>query len=342
MTTLRICAIGWLLLVTTACGDGIGFLTAGPGASGVPGETTATETGTPPMGTTDVGPTESGMTEETTGKNPSDPTTEGLPTSGTESGVATGDPKLEEAYLEWQKQMKDGYYHYCQCWVEGGAFDNVHECLQEYLPSPLLVSCNAEVISGFPQVEFIIGCYVAATAKHVQCTNTTECNSEAESICGLKWLEEFEECGFIPPDVIAEMQSVCEGIPPFICASGEKLPGGYQCDYQQNCMDNSDEMNCPGHYTCPSGGSTADHQKCNGHNHCKDGTDEQGCTQFMCTNGMMINELLHCNGPADCNDKSDEKNCPDRFTCIDGDSIPLDWKCDGSNDCSDESDEQGC
>jgi len=47
MISLRICVIGWLLLVTTGCGDGIGFLTAGPGASGVPGETTSATTGAP-------------------------------------------------------------------------------------------------------------------------------------------------------------------------------------------------------------------------------------------------------------------------------------------------------
>jgi hypothetical protein len=305
-------------------------------------EGTASETGTTPMGTTDVGPTESGMTEETTGQDPSDPMTEGLPTSGTETGVETGGPNLEEAYLEWQKQIGDYYNHYCQCQVENGVFNDIDECLQEYLPSPSLVGCNAEVISAFSQVELIIGCYVAAQAKQVQCVHTTECDSEAEYVCALKWREDFEECGVIPPDIIAEMQSVCEGVPPFICASGEKRPGGNQCDYQQHCMDNSDEMNCPGHYTCPSGGSTPDHQKCDGYNDCDDGTDEQGCPQFMCTDGMMINDLLHCNGPADCNDKSDEENCPDRFTCINGDSIPLDSKCDGSSDCSDGSDEQGC
>ena len=316
-------------------------------------EGTATETGTTPMGTTDVGPTESGMTDGTTengttedgttGPNPSDPTTEDPPTSGTETGVETGDPKLEEAYLEWQKQNGDYIAYNCQCDVDTGFYDNINDCLQNYLPTPALVNCNAEVISGFPQVEFILQCYVAAETKHVQCISTKECESGAAYDCESTYYDDFQGCGVIPPDVIAEMQNVCEGIMPFICMSGEKLPGGYQCDYEQHCMDNSDEKSCPGQYTCPSGGSIPEDYKCDGGDDCQDGSDEQGCPQYMCADGMMtISEALHCNGPADCTDKSDEKNCPDRFTCTNGDSVPLDYKCDSFNDCSDNSDEMGC
>lgn len=310
-------------------------------------EGAATENGTTPMGTTDVGATESGMTEGTTdvgttGPNPEDPTTENPPTSGVETGVETGDPKLEEAYLEWQKQIREYFNYSCQCSVDAGFHNNIVDCLQEYVLAPALVNCNAEVISGFPQIEFILACYVAAETKHVQCVSPTECGSDAAYTCESKYSDEFAGCGVIPLDVIAEMQSVCEGITPFVCISGEKLPGGSQCDYEQDCMDNSDETNCPGHHTCPSGGSIPDDYKCDGDGDCGDGSDEQGCPQYMCDDGMMINEALRCDGPADCTDKSDEKSCPDRFTCPDGDSIPLYYKCDDFDDCGDNSDELDC
>lgn len=61
----------------------------------------------------------------------------------------------------------------------------------------------------------------------------------------------------------------------------------WRCDHEDDCGDNSDEMNCENYQ-------------------CKNGT-------FQCASGHCIAAHFRCDGDRDCRDMSDEANCPPRF-----------------------------
>lgn len=55
--------------------------------------------------------------------------------------------------------------------------------------------------------------------------------------------------------------------------------------------------------------------QCNGYPECVDGSDEIDCPsqclshQFRCRNGQCVSSAVRCNGQTDCQDSSDEENC---------------------------------
>jgi low-density lipoprotein receptor-related protein 4 len=112
----------------------------------------------------------------------------------------------------------------------------------------------------------------------------------------------------------------------FVCGDESCIPGEWECDYEYDCPDGSDEY--PVNSNC-----------------------EPGCApgSFECANGFCIPEIWQCDGDNDCGDLSDEspvnelcdmEGClPWEFECGSGDCIPQWALCDGQNDCADDSDE---
>ncbi|XP_069472259.1 low-density lipoprotein receptor-related protein 2 isoform X2 [Ambystoma mexicanum] len=150
----------------------------------------------------------------------------------------------------------------------------------------------------------------------------------------------------------------------FTCLNGQCTPERWKCDNDNDCGDNSDELEsvCAFHtclptaFTCGNGRCVPYHYRCDHYDDCGDNSDEAGCifrtcdsaTEFTCNNRRCIDLQYVCNGVNNCYDNgtSDERNCPER-TCQPGYTkcqstnicIPRTYLCDGDNDCGDMSDE---
>ncbi|CAL7939536.1 unnamed protein product [Xylocopa violacea] len=151
----------------------------------------------------------------------------------------------------------------------------------------------------------------------------------------------------------------------FACANDVCIPGSWRCDRDNDCGDNSDEINCNRticmpNFECDDNKCISKHWVCDFDEDCKDGRDEMNCkypqcteSQFRCDNGRCISHRWHCDGENDCRDGSDERDCEkqlfpstcrsDEFLCKkDRTCIPTSWKCDTEPDCEDSQDEADC
>ncbi|XP_072048711.1 LOW QUALITY PROTEIN: sortilin-related receptor-like [Amphiura filiformis] len=155
----------------------------------------------------------------------------------------------------------------------------------------------------------------------------------------------------------------------FQCSNDNCIPELWQCDHDNDCGDNSDELSCPfeecavDEFQCHTGTRCIPSGwLCDYDNDCGDMSDEQNCEyatcaadKFTCDNQRCIPASWQCDFDNDCHDNSDERNCnftqptttivphttcgPNQFHCNNGRCIAMSWKCDGDQDCGDGSDE---
>ncbi|XP_072025071.1 uncharacterized protein [Amphiura filiformis] len=141
----------------------------------------------------------------------------------------------------------------------------------------------------------------------------------------------------------------------FTCADGLScIPEHFLCDYVDDCVDFSDELDCECNpmtdFQCVTGGCVNSTWRCDVEEDCYDGSDERNCTEcaeggYLCGNGNCIPEGFRCDYFDDCEDNSDEVDgcvCDPsiEFNCTTGGCINITWVCDGAADCFDGSDEE--
>ncbi|KAF4523168.1 hypothetical protein B566_EDAN002426 [Ephemera danica] len=140
--------------------------------------------------------------------------------------------------------------------------------------------------------------------------------------------------------------------PTFVCKNGKIIPWNHHCNGDNDCGDESDEVNCSAVNTdnlfaCNDGKLITLAWRCDGKKDCDDGSDEENCDSdlFKCKNNRTISEVWRCNREDDCGDWSDEENwrCNAmQYRCGNGKCING-WRvCDGKRDCPDGSDEVPC
>ncbi|XP_032221271.1 low-density lipoprotein receptor-related protein 8 isoform X1 [Nematostella vectensis] len=160
-----------------------------------------------------------------------------------------------------------------------------------------------------------------------------------------------------------ERQFVCKNN-EFTCVNTQKcIAATWKCDGEDDCGDNSDEINCPKatcnpdtQFRCTNGRCIPRRWVCDKDDDCHDGSDERNSCATMtcseneitCGNGICVVKRWVCDQDDDCGDGTDELNCgnktcaPHEFSCGNGRCISQQWVCDQDNDCGDFSDENHC
>ncbi|XP_050331111.1 basement membrane-specific heparan sulfate proteoglycan core protein isoform X17 [Bactrocera neohumeralis] len=204
--------------------------------------------------------------------------------------------------------------------------------------------------------------------------------------------EDEEDCGFISggfddkeDDVGGEDDNQAgggedDGGYEHVCSDsefkcdGRCLPLEYFCNGRVECLDGTDERDCPDtkpeatvcqpdEYRCRAGNCIDSARRCNRVPDCPDGDDEDascliGCREdeYLCKDGMRcISNSKICDRVTDCIDADDEDGCEGivpqlryfcpkgKFTCHDLSCISIVHRCDGKTDCpNDRADEEGC
>lgn len=194
---------------------------------------------------------------------------------------------------------------------------------------------QCQMVSRQGEFSFVSTTYEQSDRCELQCLLTISCSALGAEFCSAPDSDETTACW-----------AGCMGLATTACAQESQAQVAIRCDALDECLDGSDESNCPSssYFYCNDGARIAAWDRCDGVPHCGDGADEASCQYgsnvFACSDGSYVPRQWECDGAQDCADASDERSCAGRlFSCASGQLIRAEWACNGVHDCDDGSDE---
>lgn len=122
----------------------------------------------------------------------------------------------------------------CACLWTSELRDQCLEDTEKYLES----KCATPTANAFSTKYKVYASCLADTAEQqARCIEEADCKF-SDARCAR---DAFAECGPVPADLAAEL-SGC--LPPFICATGQKIALTHRCNGVPDCFDRSDEADC--------------------------------------------------------------------------------------------------
>lgn len=215
-------------------------------------------------------------TTATTSTSATASTTAGETTGTSDASSTGGDPALAALCLAVEGSIAEGLAGDCACAVEAGEHPSVDACLADKGIDPGLGACRCDIVAAAPEMAPYLECLKPVAADFAACIDALGCDDpDALDNCYFVFLQ-ASECPPSIPAVDAEVEYVCRGASPFACGSGEEVPDTWLCDLEDDCVDGSDEAECP-FFECQSGDEIPLRWRCDGAPDCPDGDDEVDC-----------------------------------------------------------------